>query len=229
LAERKRGRGERRQGAHVYRAQLPTALLDPCTIVLGQESTARDVHGNVGGNQGTLPFLPCDSRLSVVNCSCRNLHVDVRVVIERETQRPVCRERVASDHGAELREQSAHCLTRRRRALFSPDRRSELLPPCGAVPVIYEPRKCNPTLGSGQLARQLSSSGSHDETPTQLYDHIGDNIDMAKRIVCECGYIIRAEDDKQIVELGREHMQANHPAIAAVITTKELLAMAEEE
>ncbi len=53
--------------------------------------------------------------------------------------------------------------------------------------------------------------------------------DVAKRIVCECGYIVRGEDDEQVVELGREHMQANHPAIAAVISAEELLEMAEEE
>jgi predicted small metal-binding protein len=52
---------------------------------------------------------------------------------------------------------------------------------------------------------------------------------MAKRIVCECGYIVRGEDDEQLVELGHEHMQANHPAIAAVITTAQLLELAEEE
>jgi predicted small metal-binding protein len=52
---------------------------------------------------------------------------------------------------------------------------------------------------------------------------------MAKRIVCECGYVIRGEDDERVVELGREHMRANHPAIAAVITAAQLLQMTEEE
>jgi predicted small metal-binding protein len=97
------------------------------------------------------------------------------------------------------------------------------------MPVIDEPREGDPALRSGKLTRDLSSFGSHDEAPTQLHDHISDNIEMAKRIVCECGYIIRGDDDDQIAELGREHMQANHPAIAAVITTEELLEMAEEE
>ncbi len=95
--------------------------------------------------------------------------------------------------------------------------------------VADEPRECDPALRSRQLTCQLGSCGSHDEAPTQLHDHIGDNTDMAKRIVCECGYIIRGEDDAQVVKLGREHMQANHPAIAAVITAEELLEMAEEE
>jgi len=97
------------------------------------------------------------------------------------------------------------------------------------VPVIDEPREGDPALRTRQSTRQLGSRGSHDDTPTQLHDHISDNIHMAKRIVCECGYVIRGEDNDQVVELGREHMQANHPAIAAMITTEELLQMAEEE
>jgi hypothetical protein len=97
------------------------------------------------------------------------------------------------------------------------------------MPVAHKPREDDSALRTRQLTSQLSSFGSHDETPTQLHDHIGDNIHMAKRIVCECGYIVRGKDDEQVVELGREHMQASHPAIAAVITLEELLAMAEEE
>jgi predicted small metal-binding protein len=97
------------------------------------------------------------------------------------------------------------------------------------VAVTDEPRECDPTLRSGQLTRHLSSFGYDDEASTQLHDHIGEHIDMSKRIVCECGYVVRGEDDEQLVELGREHMQANHPAIAAVITAEELLEMAEQE
>jgi predicted small metal-binding protein len=52
---------------------------------------------------------------------------------------------------------------------------------------------------------------------------------MPKRIVCECGYIVRGRDDEQVVERGREHMEANHPKIAAVITDAQLAEMAEEE
>jgi hypothetical protein len=97
------------------------------------------------------------------------------------------------------------------------------------VPVIGEPRECDPALRTRQLTRQLSSFGSHDEASTQLHDHISEHIDMAKRIVCECGYVIQGKDDEQLVKRGREHMQANHPTIAAVITAAELLEMAEEE
>jgi hypothetical protein len=97
------------------------------------------------------------------------------------------------------------------------------------VPVIDEPREGDPALRSRQLTRHLSSFGSRDKAPTQLHDHISEHTDMAKRIVCECGYVIRGENDDQVAELGRAHMEANHPAIAAVITAEELLEMAEEE
>ncbi len=97
------------------------------------------------------------------------------------------------------------------------------------MPVTDEPRERDPALRTGQLACQLTISGSHHQAPTQLHDHIGDHTDMTKRIVCECGFVIRGEDDDQIVERGRDHMQTNHPAIAAVITAEELLKMAEEE
>jgi predicted small metal-binding protein len=97
------------------------------------------------------------------------------------------------------------------------------------VSVTHKPRERDPALCPGQLTCQLNPCGSHDEGSTQLHDHISDHSEMAKRIVCECGYVIRGENDDQLVELGREHMQANHPAIAAVITAEELLEMAEEE
>jgi predicted small metal-binding protein len=97
------------------------------------------------------------------------------------------------------------------------------------VPVTDQPRQCDPALRTRQPACKLNSSRPHDQAPTQLHDHISDHIAMAKRIVCQCGFVIRGEDDEQVVERGREHMQANHPAIAAVITAEELLKMAEEE
>jgi predicted small metal-binding protein len=52
---------------------------------------------------------------------------------------------------------------------------------------------------------------------------------MPKRIVCECGYVVRGEDDEQVLERGREHMETNHPAIASAITDAQLAEMAEEE
>ncbi len=94
------------------------------------------------------------------------------------------------------------------------------------MPVTDESRERNQALGTRQLTRQLGSFGSHDETSTDLHDHISEHTDTAKRIVCECGYIVPGEDDEQVVELGRKHMAANHPAIAAAITAEELLDMA---
>jgi len=97
------------------------------------------------------------------------------------------------------------------------------------MPVAYEPCERDAALRTRQMTGRVSRSAPHNEASAQLHHHIGDDIAMAKRIVCECGYVIEGEDDAQVVERGREHMRANHPAIAAVITAEELLELAEEE
>ena len=52
---------------------------------------------------------------------------------------------------------------------------------------------------------------------------------MAKVIVCECGYTIRGASDDEVVDGAREHLQANHPAVAAAASDDDLLAMAQDE
>ncbi len=52
---------------------------------------------------------------------------------------------------------------------------------------------------------------------------------MARIIVCECGTIVRGEDDQELLRGGRSHMESNHPAVARQITDAELLALSEEE
>lgn len=48
-------------------------------------------------------------------------------------------------------------------------------------------------------------------------------------IVCECGTIVRGDDEHELIGAARGHMQANHPAIAEEITDEELLALSQEE
>lgn len=52
---------------------------------------------------------------------------------------------------------------------------------------------------------------------------------MTLLIVCECGTIVRGEDESQLIAQGREHMRSNHPAVAEQITDEQLLALSEEE
>ncbi|HTY95501.1 MAG TPA: hypothetical protein VMB91_00560 [Solirubrobacteraceae bacterium] len=52
---------------------------------------------------------------------------------------------------------------------------------------------------------------------------------MGHTIVCECGTVVRGDDERQLLGRARGHMQANHPAIAAQITDDDLLALSQEE
>jgi predicted small metal-binding protein len=52
---------------------------------------------------------------------------------------------------------------------------------------------------------------------------------MNQVIVCECGTIVRGEDEQELLGHARAHMQSNHPAIAAQITDEQLLALSQEQ
>jgi predicted small metal-binding protein len=49
---------------------------------------------------------------------------------------------------------------------------------------------------------------------------------MSLIITCECGYMIRGDSEAALIARAREHLQANHPAIASHVTDADLLDMA---
>ena len=51
---------------------------------------------------------------------------------------------------------------------------------------------------------------------------------MAKVINCECGYVVRGEDENELVANAENHMQENHPDLVGKVSREDLLAMAEE-
>jgi predicted small metal-binding protein len=52
---------------------------------------------------------------------------------------------------------------------------------------------------------------------------------MRQVIVCECGTIVRGDDERELLSNARAHMRANHPAIAGHITDEQLHALSQEE
>ncbi len=52
---------------------------------------------------------------------------------------------------------------------------------------------------------------------------------MKQVIVCECGTIVRGDDEPELLSNARGHIQANHPAIAAQVTDAQLLALSQEQ
>jgi hypothetical protein len=52
---------------------------------------------------------------------------------------------------------------------------------------------------------------------------------MGRVMHCECGDVVRGEDDEALVEAAQEHLRVQHPEIAASVSRDEILAMSEEE
>jgi predicted small metal-binding protein len=52
---------------------------------------------------------------------------------------------------------------------------------------------------------------------------------MGKMIRCECGYVVRGEDDQQLLAAAHEHIESDHPDLVTQITDSQLLAMSEDD
>ncbi len=52
---------------------------------------------------------------------------------------------------------------------------------------------------------------------------------MARLINCECGYVARADSEDDVVELIREHMRTDHPALLETVTREDLVGWIQEE
>jgi predicted small metal-binding protein len=52
---------------------------------------------------------------------------------------------------------------------------------------------------------------------------------MSKVINCECGYVVRAESDEELLAKTDEHVRADHPELVGQLTRDQILGMAEEE
>lgn len=51
---------------------------------------------------------------------------------------------------------------------------------------------------------------------------------MSKVINCECGEVIRADDDDELVQKVEQHVAQAHPELAGKMSRDDVLAMAEE-
>jgi predicted small metal-binding protein len=45
---------------------------------------------------------------------------------------------------------------------------------------------------------------------------------MIKQIRCECGILVRARTDEEVVALVLDHLDTNHPALADTVTADDL-------
>jgi hypothetical protein len=51
---------------------------------------------------------------------------------------------------------------------------------------------------------------------------------MAKRFICECGFVADAATDDEAIQIACNHLRADHPALAQSITRSQLHERIEE-
>jgi predicted small metal-binding protein len=51
---------------------------------------------------------------------------------------------------------------------------------------------------------------------------------MAKQINCECGYVVRADTEDEVVQRIREHMRSDHPDLLETVSDDDLRGWIEE-
>jgi predicted small metal-binding protein len=49
-----------------------------------------------------------------------------------------------------------------------------------------------------------------------------------KQITCECGCVLKGEDDDELWEQAQAHLRADHPELAGNVRREDILAQAEE-
>jgi predicted small metal-binding protein len=52
---------------------------------------------------------------------------------------------------------------------------------------------------------------------------------MPKVFNCECGQVIRAESESEVLDKAEQHVHESHPDLVGTMTREDLLAMAEDE
>ena len=52
---------------------------------------------------------------------------------------------------------------------------------------------------------------------------------MARKINCECGQVITAENDDELVQKAEQHVNESHPDLVGKLSRDDILGMAEDE
>ena len=50
---------------------------------------------------------------------------------------------------------------------------------------------------------------------------------MARQITCECGEIVRADTENELIELTFEHLRSDHPQLADKLSRDDIVALIE--
>ena len=173
---------------------------------------------------------------------CRRLEVDPGVVGKRE---PDIASAVERDDLPQLRNERAEPVGT---ALLAPERVAELVARDRAASVRGEIGEREPALTAGQRLLDPPTVDPRDEPAAELDPRLrqgfakvtatrpDDNAavilseedSMGKVINCECGEVVRAETDDELVQKVERHVGEAHPELVGKLSREDVLGMAEE-
>ena len=52
--------------------------------------------------------------------------------------------------------------------------------------------------------------------------------ERVKQIPCVCGYVVKGEDDDELLQNAQDHLRQDHPDLVGKVSRADLLAQAEE-
>lgn len=203
------------------------------------------------GAHGAVPVAHGGGRLSLVKLLAGGVQVDVCVAGQYETRIVPSAHRFAPQHGAELGQESAQSTVRRLRARHRPNGIHQRIPARRSLAVGHEVHEQPSALLAGQMILRTFSVPHDDQTAADLDAGGGRRVQgfsklmpkrrehnrqtpnggeaMARVINCECGQVIRGDNDEELVSKAQDHVNQNHPELVGKLSEQDLLGMAEED
>ena len=86
------------------------------------------------------------------------------------------------------------------------------------------PAKLDPRAAARQGSSKVTASGGSDNAGVHEEGAV-----MGKVVNCECGEVVRADSDGELVASVEAHVARNHPDLVGKLSREDILGMAEEE
>jgi predicted small metal-binding protein len=230
-------------------------LLDPAPDGLGprrlltrQEAAAGDVLRHPARTVDADPVTTRGCGLGPVDPLLGRLEVDPRVRRQHEPEAGTARDAILADDAPRLREQGREARVDSRRRLARPQRIEELVPRDEAAPVHRQVDDEEAPEAARQLAFHPPAVEPQHDVAAQLEACLQDQAkvttrrtwhrsrctrgkepEVGKVINCECGAVVRADSDDELVARVETHVASDHPDLVGKLSRDDVLGMAEEE
>jgi predicted small metal-binding protein len=170
----------------------------------------------------------------------RDFEVHARGLWEPQAQLGPAVEHAHRQDAAELAEERAQCGVRRRRRMVRPRSVDQLVAPDRTETMQHEVGEHQAPLAAGKLSVDAASVDLERQRSAQLnpdavrqrraniratatpYKRIRKEVQVAKQINCECGFVARGETEEEVVAQIREHMRSDHPALLSQVSDEDL-------